>query len=81
MKVTLKEKAVYDFFISLGIEGKAIVNFILGARKAPMYASIFHITGLDKKLKTELSKIYHHKSDLCINGVPARDFISDTWDL
>lgn len=81
MKVTLKEKAVYECFISLGIEKKAIINFILGARKAPMYASIFHISGLNQKLKTELSKIYHHKSDLFINGINARDFISDTWDL
>ena len=81
MKVTLKEKAVYESFLSLGIESTAIVHFILGARKAPMYASIFYINGLNVKLKSELSKIYRYKSNLQINGISARDFISDTWDL
>ena len=81
MKVTTNEKAFYDAFIALGIDSKALCYFIEKVRNCPMYGSIFHIHNLDNKLKTLLSKIYHYKIDITINGEPARDFIKNTWSL
>ena len=81
MQVSKKEKRFYEVFIERGHNQKALVNFILGARKCPMYGSIFHINGLCKKLKSELSKIYHGRLDFDIDGKPVRTFISETWEL
>jgi len=81
MKVTAAEKAFYDRFIELGIDSKSLIHFISNVRKCPMYGSIFHIAGLDGSLKTLLSKIYHYKVDIKINGKDARSFISETWCL
>ena len=81
MKVTKKEKRFYEVFAERGHDKKTLINFILGARKCPMYASVFHIYGISKELKSEISKIYHCKLDFEIDGKPVRDFISDTWDL
>lgn len=81
MQVSKKEKIFYEVFTERGYNQKALVTFILGARKSPMYGSIFHINGLCEKLKSELSKIYHNKLDFQIDGKPVRNFISETWDL
>lgn len=81
MKVSKKEKLFYEVFINRGYSQNELIGFILGARKSPMYGSIFHINSLSQKLKSELSKIYHQKIDFEIDGVPARDFIAETWDL
>ena len=81
MKVSKKEKIFYKVFLERGHEKKAVIKFILGARNAPMYGSIFHINGLCTKLKTELSKIHHGKLDFKIDGTDIRTYISITWDL
>ena len=81
MKVSKKEKIFYEVFLERGHEKEAVIKFILGARNAPMYGSIFHINGLCTKLKTELSKIYHGKLDFQIDGTDIRTYISITWDL
>lgn len=81
MKVSVNEKKFFEVFTQRGHEKQSLINFILGARRAPMYGSIFHINGIGQKLKNELSKIYHGKIDFEINGIDARTFISKTWDL
>ncbi len=81
MQVSKKEKRFYEVFTERGHGQKELINFILGARRSPMYGSIFHINELCKKLKSELSKIYHGKLDFQIDGKPVRTFISETWDL
>lgn len=81
MKVTAAEKSFYDVFLGLGIDSKSLCYFIKKVRNCPMYGSIFHIENLNSTLKTLLSKIYHNKIDITINGKPAREFISKTWSL
>ena len=81
MKVTKSEKAIYDKFLAMGIDGKAIAFFILKARTCAMYAQIFYIAGLDPKLKNLLSKIYKNKIEIEIAGKDARQLISETFSL
>lgn len=81
MKVTKSEKAIYEKFLSMGIDGKSIAFFISKARNCPMYASIFYINGLDSKLKNLLSKIYRYQIDVQIENKDARTFISETFSL
>jgi len=81
MKVTNEEQMFFLEFLNQGIDQNSLIHFIKNVRNCPMYGSIFHINGIDKKLKKLLSDIYHYRVDFLINNKPVRGFISKTWNL
>lgn len=81
MKVTKKEKAFYEEFRNRGVDKSSLIHFIKNVRNCPMYGSIFHINGIDMKLKKLLSDIYHYRVEFDIMNKPVRAFISETWEL
>ncbi len=79
--VTQKEKRFFDTFVERGHDKTALINFIKGARNAPMYGAIFHIPNLCPKLKKELSLIYHWRLKFEIDGEQVREYISIVWNF
>jgi len=81
MKVSINEKKVYECLVSLSFDKQDVINFILKARKSPMFASVFYTETISSKLKTFLGRVRKMEDETVFEGKKLRDLIGNAFDI